>query len=294
MPKKQLNQKVLIEAITLNAGTQQRQLSPDVVSHYADLRSDGIELPPVEIIRTGKDDILWDGFHRIAVAKNLGENHIRANIQIGTERQAIWLSYKANSEHGFTRQPGATKFILEAIFADPEWSQMTVQEIARHVGCSRKHASQVKNEGGAQPGGALLDKKQEPKNHPTGRASPNAAAGPRTETEQNSPLQDDEGQDIPPHLADMFLSRSVIKERINEIDKVKNSIENSIAGGNMTYALINGTTWLHAFNTFRFILKSAIPHAICPYCKGKCCGACHNSGFLNKATWEAAPKNQGE
>lgn len=291
MTAKKLNQNILIELIDLSAGTQQRQLSPEVISHYTDLREDGIVLPSVELIWTGKEYILWDGFHRIAVAKNLGEAHVRANVEIGSLQQAVWMSYHANGQHGFPRQARATKFILEKIFAHPELSKKTVSEIARHVGCSRKHASNVKNEGKRNPGCAFETAEATANPEMTEAQNTSPTRTPKIETEPKSPLHDDEGKVIPPHLADRFLSRAVIRERINDIDKVKNSVMNSIAGSEMTYALLNQTGFQADFNNLRARLKSCIPHAICCYCEGGGCNACHDSGFLNEASWKAAPKN---
>ena len=291
MAKKELNQKILIELLNLSAGTQQRQLDPGVVSDYQDLRDDGVELPPVELILTDEGYILWDGFHRLAVAKNRGETHIRANVEKGNAEYAVWMSYNANGHHGFRRQVGATRYILEKIFAHLEWSQKTIAEIARHVGCSRKHASEVKNEAKRNPGCALNDRlnsgSKEAATAPPSRAGP----GPRTETEPKSPLHDGEGQLVPSGLADRFLSRSVIKARINELDQIKNAVMHKIADGDLTYCLLNQSGFEHDMANLRARLKAAIPYAICSYCGGKGCGSCHESGFLNEMSWKAAPKN---
>lgn len=297
MAKKQLNQNVLIELINLSAGTQQRQLSPDVVSHYQDLRKDGIELPPVELINDGKQQYLWDGFHRLAVAKNLGETHIRANVEIGNLRRAVFLSFSANSQHGFPRQPGAKQFIVDKMLKDKEWSKMGIAAIAAHVGCHRSFVYKRKNLI-SEPETCLPVDKSEL--HTGGKdaahtAPPSPAlTGSRTETGPRSPLHDGEGQVVPSALADRFLSRSVIKERINELDRIKNAVKNKIAEGDLTYCLLNQSGFEHDFNNFRARLKSAIPYAICPYCDGKGCGACHEMGLLNEMSWKAAPKNKSD
>ena len=277
---KKLNQNILIETIDLSAGTQQRPLSPDVVQHYIDLRKDGIELPPVELICTGEVYLLWDGFHRTAVAQTLGETHIRANVEKGNLRRALFLSYAANSQHGLPRQPGATQFVVDKMLQDSEWSKLSMANIGRHVGCSRQFVFKRKSELSCQP----VDKSKEPTKSPKG-------APTRTETEPTHPLTDDEGQQISPPLTDRFLSRSVIKERINELDQVKNSVKNRIADGDLTYALLNQQGFKTDMQNLRNRLKAAIPHALCPYCEGGC-GACHEMGFVNKETWKAAPKNE--
>ena len=285
---KKLNQNILIETIDLSAGTQQRPLSPETVQHYTDLRKDGVMLPPVKLIWTDEAYVLWDGFHRIAVAQNLGETHIRANVEAGNLRQAVWFSYHANAEHGLPRQSGASKAILQKIFADPEWSNKSVADIAQHVGCSRTYASRTKNEGGAPTVGAPEDPKRMPNE---GKTIGPKHEGARAEMGPTHPLTDDEGQVVPSALADRFLSRSVIKDRINELDQVKNSVKNRISDGDLTYALLNQQGFKTDMQNLRNRLKAAIPYALCPYCKGGC-GACHEMGFVNKETWKAAPKNE--
>ena len=276
MPKK-LNQNILIETIDLSAGTQQRPLDPETVKHYADLRKDGVELPPVELIWTGEVYVLTDGFHRVATAQTLGETHIRANVEAGTLRRAIFMSYGANSQHGLPRQPGATQGVVDKMLQDPEWSKMSMANISRHVGCSRQFVFKRKSEISCQ----LVDK----------TPHKGKTRDSRTETGPTHPLTDDEGQVVSSALADRFLSRSVIKERINELDQVKNSVKNRIADGDLTYALLNQQGWKTDMQNLRNRLKAAVPHALCPYCKGGC-GACHEMGFVNRETWKAAPKNK--
>ena len=291
MAKKQLNQNILIELINLSAGTQQRQLSSEVVSHYQDLRKDGIELPPVELISTGNDYILWDGFHRLAVARNLGETHIRANLEIGSPRHAVFMSLGANGAHGFPRHKGATQFVVDKMLQDSEWCKMRLADIARHVGCSRQYVHERKNLITGPESRQLLDNSLTSSNSPGKEAQATSGTGGKTETEPGSPLHDDEGQIVPPALADRFLSQSVIKDRINELDQIKNAVMNRIAEGDLAYALLNQTGFQADMMNLRARLSSAIPYAICPYCKGECCGACHNMGFLNEDSWKAAPKN---
>jgi hypothetical protein len=276
---KKLNQEILIELIDLSAGTQQRPLSPDVVTHYQNLRKDGVELPPIELIWDGKLYYVWDGFHRLAVAQKMSETKIRANVEVGNMRRAVFLSFTANSTHGLPRQAGMAGPIIDKMLADPEWGKMPLATIAKHVGCSRQYVFERKSKISCQ----VPDEKPESTQNPPPK---------KPETEPTSPLHDDEGQVVPSHLADRFLSRVVIRERITEIDKWKNSVMNKIGEGDMTYALLNQTGFLADFKNLRARLKAARPYALCPYCKAKGCGACHNSGFLNEESWKVAPKNE--
>lgn len=282
MAKKKLNENVPIELIDRSAGTQQRPLSPETVDHYVALRKDGAVLPPIEVIFTGKVYVVWDGFHRLAVAKKLGETQVRANIEVGNLRRAIFMSFHANSQHGLPRQPHCLKDIITKMLADAEWEAMGLAEIGRHVGCSRSYVHQCKNPTDEPKTRQALDKCKG--NH-------TSSEPPKTEREPKTPLHDGAGQIIPLSLADRFLARSVIQDRINGIDKEKNAIVNSIGNGDMTYALLNQNGFEADFQRLRSRLKAAVPYALCPYCKDlEGCGGCHNSGFVNEETWKAAPK----
>jgi hypothetical protein len=267
---KKLNQKILLELIDLSGGCQQRKLCPDTIRHYKDLMKDGVKFPPIELVWDDNASTywLWDGFHRFKCAQDRGDKDILANVEHGDKRQAIFFSFQANSKHGLPRPYGAVKYIVEAMLKDKEWGKMSVSEISEHVGCARQTVYNIKK-------GEKTDPPKEEK----------------VETQPKAPIQDGAGHEIPEELTGAFIAKNVIGNRINELDKIKNAIENSIQNGELTYVLLNNTAFLADYKNLRARLKSAIPFAMCVYCNGKGCGACHNSGFLNKNSYEAAPKN---
>ena len=279
MPKKQLNKNFPIELINLSGGCQQRQLDPSTLDNYCKLMEDGVEFPPIEIINDGKNCWLWDGFHRVKCYQILGRKTTHANIMVGNKREAIWLSFSANRDHGLPRPPGAVKFILQQILKDDKWSKKTNSEIARHIGCSREYVRQIK-EPNAPPEETTPEK-------------PVSTVDKKPETTPKTPLKDREGHEIPQHLTERFLQGSVIEQRIRELQQLKNSVENSIMAGDLIYILLNQTAF--EADIIRLIdrMKAAVPYALCPYCENKGCGTCCNSGFVNEIQWKNAPKNGG-
>ena len=272
--KKQLNQQIPLELIDLSGGCQQRRIDPEIVKHYSDLMKDGVIFPPVEVVWDGKTNWLWDGFHRFKCAQDRGDKTILANVETSGKRQAVFMSFGANSTHGQPRPQGSVAYILKKILADKEWKNISVADIAAHVGCSRQSVYNEKKGGADEP---TIQKKDTKKTT-------------EQETEPKAPIKDFAGNVIPKAMAERFVTRNVIVNRINELDKLKNAVEHSIQDGDFTYILLNQTAFMADYKSLRTRLKSAMPYAICPYCKGKGCGACHNSGFLNKNTYEAAPK----
>ena len=271
-----------LELIDISCGCQQRPLCPDVIEHYKGLLADGITLPPVDVIFDGKVYYPWDGFHRIKCGQDLKWKTIKANVELGNIEKAQWLSFSANSTHGLPRPQRTLRFILEKIWKDKRWNHITPAKIAKHVGCSRAYAGQVRDEVLAKPEPKDEEKKAEPK--------PKTKPKKPVKTEPEAPLKDGADNVIPQHLAERYLGRMVVVERIHELDAISNSVANAVAGGDLTYSLMDVQKFQIEMKSLRNRLKTAIPHAICTYCKGKGCGACHNFGFLNISTWRAAPK----
>lgn len=72
---------------------------------------------------------------------------VKASVEGGTRREAIWFSFSANCNHGFARQPGTVKEVLiEKIFPDSEWGKLTDAEIGKWVGATERYIRKVRNE----------------------------------------------------------------------------------------------------------------------------------------------------
>jgi hypothetical protein len=111
---------------------------------------------------------------------------------------------------------------------------------------------------------------------------------PETESSPpENPVCDDVGNTVPDSLQDRFLSRAIIRDMLTQLDQIKNQV---MSNDTMTFSLLNLTGFQADMANLRNRLRSAIPYAICPYCAGKCCRACHQMGFVNRETYDASPK----
>lgn len=137
---------VLVSQIRIDGGTQQRPVVSGMVEHYKELRQDGIELPPIDVVYDGANYWVWDGFHRLESAKAAKKKAIRCAVTKGTQQEAVWLSYSANKAHGMQRPQGTVKRIIEQIFCNPAYAKISLSEIARHVGASRRYVQMVRDE----------------------------------------------------------------------------------------------------------------------------------------------------
>jgi len=135
---------VKLADIRIDGGSQQRPLSQEALESYEERRLGGEEFPPVQTVFDGLHHWLWDGFHRVHVARKVGDKMIMVEITEGTQRDAVWLSFGANKSHGVPRVKGCTAEIIKKIFADPEWAKVPQTKIAQHVGVSPEFISKVR------------------------------------------------------------------------------------------------------------------------------------------------------
>lgn len=101
---------VTLTDISVLEGVSLRPLNPDIVQKYRD--TDG--LPPVDLF--GPDNVLGDGFHRVAAAKLRGDTTIEAIKYDGGKDEAIAHACSANVTHGFPltsseRREGAKRLL---------------------------------------------------------------------------------------------------------------------------------------------------------------------------------------
>jgi len=123
-----------LKTIRIDGGTQQRPLSQEALEAYEERHRAGEEFPAVKTVFDGKDHWLWDGFHRYHVARKVGDTVIMAEVTQGTARDAVWISFSANKDHGVQRPRECLSEIIKKILCDPEWSKVSHARIAQHVG----------------------------------------------------------------------------------------------------------------------------------------------------------------
>jgi len=310
-----VNKRVRLDLICIDGGTQHRDIDEETMQRYLTLMEGGVEFPAIELVFDGKVYWLWDGFHRYHCAKRQKQTVISANVINGSQREAIWLSFSANKDHGLPRQKGVAKEIIERILADKAWSKKSLSAIAKHVGVTKQYVSQVKD--------GLLQRTHGSSTLPTsgknGDSEPETAQGSSTlplsrdteievktkagipytqrsqekqyEAKEPEPLKDSVGRVIPEHLCEVYAARSIIWGLVSDLAHIRDSVTRHLDNADPTFSLLNITRFQADYENLRRTLKSAMPYAVCPYCggDGKQCKACHGLGLLNKNTYEAAP-----
>lgn len=281
-----------IKDIRIDGKTQQRPVDDDVMRRYAAMMKDGSEFPPVEIITDGKSNFLWDGFHRYFAALKLGKKYIEANIEKGTQREAIYLSFSANKENAFPRQPGTVKGIIEKILKDAKWSKMSQSDIARYVGCTKQFVSKSVQKTVNQ----LTDKAAltRPKTDSPTKPSVQSRNFDEAKVPEKKVL-DSTGKQVPEHLVKFFERANEYRGMIRQLNDMLKTVRKGKEAGDLFYRYIKIENLTAEIGNVKRIFRFAMPYAVCSYCggdeKNAECRACDGCGFVNETTYRATPRD---
>ena len=114
--------------IRTDGGTQPRaQLDGVTVSEYADAMRRGNDFPPVKVMHDGENYWLYDGFHRVQAARQIGRETIKADVEQGTKEDAQWASLAANKRHGLRRSQEDKRRAIKR--AGPELQRQALEEV---------------------------------------------------------------------------------------------------------------------------------------------------------------------
>ena len=135
-----------LKRLRTDGGTQPRaQLDGVTVTEYADAMRRGESFPPIHVMHDGEDYWLYDGFHRVQAARQIGRETIRADVQQGTKEDAVWESLAANKDHGLRRSQADKRRAIKRALKG--WGQKkSDNSIAKHVGCNHPTVSKYRKE----------------------------------------------------------------------------------------------------------------------------------------------------
>ena len=296
-----MEKQIVIKDIRIDAGTQQRPIDDDVVSRYMALMKEGAKFPPVSIVFDGKNNWLWDGFHRYHVYAKLKINTIIASIEKGTKRDAIFFSFAANKDHGFPRQQGTVKkMLLTKILPDEEWGAQTDEAIAKWVGVTRPWVSMIRKEyekpAISEKEDARQSKRQvtyHSRQKETQRTGDTKKADfqPSGDTGQNnSPkILDSVGEIVPDHLVPIFTRVNEIKVLVHQLNRMLKTVKDAQAANDPLYAYVKLNPLEVETGNVKRNLRFGIPYAVCRHCRGesKGCRVCEELGFVSEQRYRA-------
>jgi hypothetical protein len=270
--------------IRIDGGTQQRPIDDPTVLKYAALMAEGVVFPEVTIAFDGKDNWLIDGFHRYHATRKLNKTAISAQVGEGTKREAIWMSFAANKDHGLPRQAGTLKDMLfKTVFPDKEWSAETDKGLADWVGASPGYICKCRKE-------FVLSK--EP-------AKPKETTTPAV-AQPKSPdvVMDSVRQEVPAHLVPIFERNGEIRMQIKTLNDILKACREANMKNDPLYANCKVDQLKSAISNARSVLRFSMAYAVCAYCGGDVnnqeCGSCEGRGFLNDQQWRTVPDDMKE
>jgi hypothetical protein len=104
------------------------------------------DFPPVILYHDGKDYWLGDGYHRVAAARKIERETIKAEVREGTARDAILCGVGANATHGLQRTQADKRQAIERLMSDPEWARWSDRKIAEAAKVDHKTVAKVRRE----------------------------------------------------------------------------------------------------------------------------------------------------
>lgn len=305
-----------LDKLNIGGGTQQRPLDETAVAEYAQLLKDGSESPPIHAVFDGKDYWPWDGFHRYHAARKAGRKTIKVTATNGTLRDAIWLSFSANKDHGVRRQKGVVRAIILKILADSQWRDIPYREISEHVGVSRTYISECASSGRKRPDrpsekrvtrngktytmetGRIGKKKpltsaDDPDvfyDPPAEKAAPPEPTASEPEPAPEQP-KDEVGNLLNPTIAKVFARRQTLKDYMRQISEIKCAVLKSIEQKDELFREISAAqVKANCENLYRQF-SFAIPYALCPLHADdplgrKTCTGCKETGWVTQAAYD--------
>ena len=124
-----------LDQISVTGETQQRPLKPDHVEQMVEALKEGRPFPRGKAVWDRQTYWIYDGFHQLEARKQAGFRSMEFEVIEGDLRQAQWLSFRANIENNaLPRTREDLLKIARAIYADPEWKEISRNAIAKHTG----------------------------------------------------------------------------------------------------------------------------------------------------------------
>jgi hypothetical protein len=142
-----------IRQIRTDGGTQPRAgLDEATVADYAESVKRGETFPPVVIYFDDTNYWLADGFHRLEAHRVAKKRSIKAEIRLGTIRDAVLHSVGANATHGLRRSNEDKRRAIEMLLSDSEWASWSDREIAKRCKVSHPFVAKIREEMGIHTG----------------------------------------------------------------------------------------------------------------------------------------------
>ena len=289
-------QTVALAWLDTDCGVQVRPaLDEETLERYLQARENNDELPPIHVIDDGERGIVFDGLHRVEVARRRGEDSIAAIVEPGTLEDAMLRACTANRTNGLpldnaSKREAARRYLQ----AHTDWSD---RRIAGEVGVGHRTVADVRGE--LESTGQIVqsttrtsaDGRQRPATQPP-RSGPadDPWAGIEVVDDDTARIQRGEVAPAPPsdpRLPD-FAEGDALATELRRLSKGLAAFAQTPAG-----AAVEAQTAGDRARQLLKLVTTARPFAVCPACDGDGCDRCRSRGWLTRAEHEALAKHFG-
>lgn len=141
---------VFIDLEELTADLKYQKRAKEDASAIKDLVTayeDEDDVPAIEVIDTGNEYIIVDGFHRFAAATEAGLDSIQCEVTEGTQRDAFIRSLGANANNKALKRTNADKRkAVESALADEIFSELSSRDVASICRVSHTIVNRIRKE----------------------------------------------------------------------------------------------------------------------------------------------------
>lgn len=259
---------VEIGRLKVNRALQARErLDEAAVEDYMEQLDGNPEaLPPILVVDTGSELLVWDGFHRVEAAVRLGITHIPAVITTGTWDDALWLAVGANKSHGVRRSRADKRRAVALALEHPKFAAMSNRKLAEHVGVSAAFVDLIVKERKAA--------KDEPD-----------AAEPGDDGETDAGEDGETGET--PVERSMARAKATLSAVVQQVTAARAELAALIEAKDPAANFLSAAVLTDLKNALDGI-KQAMPKAECPYCHGDGCRSCNGAGWVGRLFWNHA------
>lgn len=307
MGEKLSKQKMLsIADIIIDPAFQIRvENSEETIQEYLEQLQAKVFLPSIDVFQIDKAYYLADGYHRLKAAILGKQKYLPCEVHVGTREECLMFAVGANNKHGLKRSREDKRNAIQKL--DEAIPGMSSRAVAEACKVSHTFVDRFRNIPMATlPVAEVVDGEDPesvenvtlPEVPPTrtGLDGRKRKVKPSTAPTSQAGDKDKVGWPIPEPILPLWNRSGEAKKLISAVSDVKHALTKAKEVSDPLFAEIHFYSVIAHLDNALLSLKTAMPYAVCPTCKGKLtttCVLCKGRGFISKFKWDTVvPQEQ--